>query len=282
MEYYRPHTVEEAVNLKDGNSLFIAGGTDLGVMLADAVKQPGALIDLSAIGSLDGIRERKDGLVIGPCTKIADIASSDVLPAALTRGAAAIGSPQIRNMATIGGNICNASPCGDTLTPLTVFHAVFTLQGREGSRTITTGDFFRGPKQTDLRETEILTEIFIPGTALAGLSGFRMTGKRNGQAISQVNMALRLTVENGTVTGAVIAAGSVAPVPIRLEKCEQLLTGVRTADLVFGAPFLKELAAEAEAEVMPISDIRAGEDYRRSVSGSILSELVAGIIAEGV
>ena len=292
MEYYRPRTIEEAVQMKGTDSLYIAGGTDLGVMLAEVSEDPSALIDLCGINGLAGIKILKDGLFIGPCTAIADIAAAKTagpaetkLPDALVQGAAAIGSPQIRNMATIGGNICNASPCGDTLSPLAVLGAVFTVQGPEGLRRLSTGDFFRGPKQTALKPSEILTGIIIPSEYLdSGVSGFRMTGKRNGQAISQVNMAVRLVISEGIIKDAAAAAGSVAPVPLRLSRCEKLLKGSAANSFSAesgGSALLKELIQTAEEEVLPISDVRAGENYRRSVSGSLLADIVTELISGG-
>ena len=284
MEYYRPATADEAVSLKTGDALYIAGGTDLGVMLADAQRSPDALIDLCGIKELSVITGGKSETIIGACTGIAEIASSGSLPDALTQGAAAIGSPQIRNMATIGGNICNASPCGDTLTPLLVLDAVFTVKGSAGERKVKAEEFFTGPKRTVLASDELLVKISLPALPKGSRTGFRMIGKRNGQAISQVNMAVIIIVENGKISGAKIAAGSVAPVPLRLKKCEALLKGTAIAELskknTETSGLLSEIARTAEEEVAPISDVRAGEDYRKNISGAllldILEELTAG------
>ena len=286
MEYYRPETINDAFARKSAESFYIAGGTDLGVMLADAPKVPAALIDLSGIDELKGTSTENGMISIGACARIAGIAASAGLPDALTQGASAIGSPQIRNMATIGGNICNASPCGDTLTPLAVLDAVFQLQGPEGKRTVPAADFFTGPKKTVLKEGEILVRVEIPVQAEGSLSGFKMTGKRNGQAISQVNMAVMLMVENGIIKTARVAAGSVAPVPLRLSECEKKLEGAALKDFLpadkGGNRALADLAAAAEKEVLPISDVRAGENYRRNVSGSLLADIIAELALKGV
>jgi carbon-monoxide dehydrogenase medium subunit len=268
MEYYKPESVSEAVSLKNRDSIYIAGGTDLGVLMSDFIVQPGALIDLTGIGELQGISKTDEEISIGSCTLIADIAVSDLLPDCLTQGAAAIGSPQIRNMATIGGNICNASPCGDTLTPLVVLEAVFLLQGEDGERRVPVADFFTGPKLTCMKPEEILKTVIIPSEQKSRKSGFKMIGKRNGQAISQVNAAVTAVIDGGVISDIRIAAGSVAPVPLRMKKTEKAVTGKTLDDELL--PLLKDTA---EAEVSPISDVRAGEDYRRKVIGALLESI---------
>lgn len=281
MDYHIPKTLEEALSLNDSDSVYIAGGTDLGVLLSEMAVSPASMIDLCGIKELSGISPDTEGLKIGSCTRVADIAAFEALPACLKQGAAAIGSPQIRNMATIGGNICNASPCGDTLTPLMVLDAQFNLSGKNGSRSLAAGDFFRGPKKTGLEPGEILSGILIPASALgSAVSGFRMTGKRNGQVISQVNIAVWAVITDGSVADIRISAGSVAPVPLRLLKCEEMLKGKTYAEME-DEDFLKTIAKTAEGETSPISDVRAGEDYRRALSGSLLVEIISDLVSKG-
>jgi len=282
MDYCKPRTVDEALSSFGDDSVYIAGGTDLGVLLAEMLISPVGMIDLCAIDDMKGISRSDEGLTIGACTLISDIAAADDIPDCLSLGAAAIGSPQIRNMATIGGNICNASPCGDTLTPLMVLDAEFELKGAGGRRALAAGDFFRGPKKTALEPGEILTAVRIPAASLEGsITGFRMTGKRNGQVISQVNMAVWAVIIDGKIENIRISAGSVAPVPLRLIRCEKMLQGKTAAEIMKDA-FMKNLAAAAEVEITPISDVRAGEDYRRSVSGALLVDIVTDLVSEGV
>lgn len=269
MEYYKPETAGEAVSLKNNDSMYIAGGTDLGVLLSDFIVKPDALIDLTGIAGLSGISASAVNFLVGACTTIADIAAADNLPPALVQGAAAIGSPQIRNMATIGGNICNASPCGDTLTPLVVLDAVFVIEGSGGERRIAAADFFTGPKRTCMKFDEILKTVIIPASASGLKSGFRMIGKRNGQAISQVNMAAAAVIEGGIINEIKIAAGSVAPIPLRLKKTEAAAAGKKLDD-----ELICKLKMTAEAEIAPISDVRAGEDYRRRVTGALLEDVL--------
>jgi CO/xanthine dehydrogenase FAD-binding subunit len=269
MEYRVAATVEEAVALLGDreDSRPVAGGTDLAVVIADGLCPPALLVDVSGIPSMRGIRRAGGGIAIGAATTVAEIASGPGLPACLSQGARAIGSPQIRNLATIGGNVCNASPCGDTLAPLVALDAAFVLLSRTGGRTVPAEQFFVGPKKTVLRPGELLVEILIPAPKLAGCSAFRMIGKRNGQAISQVNAAVWLAVEKGAIREARAAVGSVAPIPLRLRRTEALLTGkaVRRLDM-------QAVLAAVDAEIAPISDVRASVEYRRLVAASLFRD----------
>ena len=269
MEYRVATTVDEALALLAGRegSRPVAGGTDLAVVLADNLAAPPLLVDVAGIPALRGVRRTADGMSIGAAATIAEIAARPDLPACLGQGARAIGSPQIRNLATIGGNVCNASPCGDTLSPLVALDAAFVLASRAGSRTVPAGQFFVGPKKTVLAAGELLVEIRIPAARLAGRSAFRMIGKRNGQAISQVNTAVWVAVEGGVIREARASVGSVAPVPLRLAVTERLLAGKPVAKLDLAA-----VLTAVDAEIAPISDVRASLEYRRLVTRSLFAD----------
>jgi aerobic carbon-monoxide dehydrogenase medium subunit len=273
MEYYKPGTITEALSVQSKTSIYIAGGTDLGVLLFDSIVEPEGLIDITGVQELCGIQSTSEEIIIGACTGIDEIAVNTDIPVCLATGASSIGSPQIRNMATIGGNICNASPCGDTLTPLIVLDANFVISGLEGEKVLKGTDFFLGPKKTILSDKEILKEIRFSTKNLKGQSGFRMIGKRNGQAISQVNTAVWIDIQNGIINEIRIAAGAVAPVPLRLVGTEQAVTG-----LEFNLDTLRILKSTAENEIMPISDVRATDDYRRMLVGSMLEEMLGELI----
>jgi carbon-monoxide dehydrogenase medium subunit len=272
MEYKVAASVEEALELLagPGHRRAVGGGTDLAVVIADGVIAPDVLVDVAALPGLRDVRKTAEGISIGAAVRISEVAGSADLPACLRQGASAIGSPQIRNLATIGGNVCNASPCGDTLAPLVALDAAFVLRSAKGARTVAAAQFFQGPKKTVLLPGEILVEIRIPGRLLAGASAFRFIGKRNGQAISQVNAAAWVLVEKGAVREARIAVGSVAPVPLRLPKAEALLAGraVKGIDL-------EPVLAAADGEIAPISDVRASLDYRRLATASLLRDALA-------
>jgi CO/xanthine dehydrogenase FAD-binding subunit len=286
------HALEKAAGAAGERVKYLAGGTDLCVQIADGILDPTLLIDISSVGELRGLAYGAEGSSIGAAVTIAELletagspegrpADPVRIPDCLLQGAAAIGSPQIRNLATIGGNVCNASPCGDTLAPLIVLAAVFSLRSDRGSRDVPAEAFFRGPKATVLKPGEILDSILIPASHLGGRSAFRMIGKRSGQAISQVNVAVWLEREPGAGAGGRIrdiriAAGSVAPIPLRLDEAEQLLRGK------VPEPSLLQAAAEAvQEQIRPISDVRTSRVYRRRVTAPLFLDAMAEVLEGG-
>lgn len=300
MQYLRAQNLAQALaraaEAAGERMKFLAGGTDLCVQIAEGALEPTLLIDISAAEELRRIERGAEGLRIGAAVTIAELLETAraapgkppapaSVPRCLLQGAAAIGSPQIRHLGTIGGNLCNASPCGDTLAPLIVLAGSFTLRSNRGSRVVAAEEFFLGPKATVLEPGEILQSILIPSTHLQGRSAFRMIGKRNGQAISQVNVAVWLKQEQsadsagGGAGGTApiqdirIAAGSVAPIPLRLGRAERHLRG-SVPD-----PSLLQAAARAvQEEIQPITDVRTSQAYRRSVTASLFLEVMTEVL----
>jgi CO/xanthine dehydrogenase FAD-binding subunit len=275
---------------------YLAGGTDLAVQISEGIVDPALLIDISAVEELRRIEENGEGLRIGAAVTIAELlealraaeagksAESAAIPRCLLQGAGSIGSPQIRHLGTIGGNVCNASPCGDTLAPLIVLAASFSLRSAHSSREVPAEEFFLGPKSTVMEPGELLESIFIPRTHLRGRSAFRMIGKRNGQVISQVNVAVWLRREQGKAHGTGeerplpvqdirIAAGSVAPIPLRLRRAEQCLRGS-----VPEASALRAAARAVQEEIQPISDVRTSREYRRGVTAALFMDVMAEVL----
>jgi len=275
MEYFIVRKIDEAFralcefSASGANVKLVAGGTDLAVQIADGALNPQALVDITGIPELGDIRVSGERLAVGGAVTIAKVAERDDLPACLVQGAGAIGSPQIRNLGTIGGNICNASPCGDTLAPLLALEARLLLRSPDGDRTIDAKNFFLGPKKTALMADELLVEILVDRGTLAGSSAFRMIGKRNGQVISQVNTAvwLRRSARGGTIEDIRVAFGSVAPTPIRLAKVEGLLRGTKGEEKK-----IREAQNLVVEEIAPISDVRASEEYRHTVARALFRE----------
>jgi len=232
MRYHRPTSLAEALRLfaEEPAALFIAGGTDLMVRLREGSLRPTALVSLARVPELAGITDGGT-LVLGALTTVAEIAShrglAELCPV-LAQAARTIGSQQIRNVATIGGNLCNASPCADLAPPLLVLEASVRIEGPGGRRVLPLADFFEAPGQTRLRPGELLTAIEVPRR-------------------------------------------SVAPRPIRLSGVEALLEADPTR--------LDEARAQAEREVEPIDDVRAGAAYRRHLVGALFAR-AAGRLME--
>ncbi|UCF09467.1 MAG: xanthine dehydrogenase family protein subunit M [Candidatus Bipolaricaulota bacterium] len=276
MRYLKPTSIHEAADaLESSRGTILAGGTDLCVYMAEGVCQPETLIDISGIDSMRGIETIQSGreeatVRIGAGTTVAEVAASEALPDCLRQGAQAVGSPQIRNLGTIGGNVCNASPCGDTLTPLLALDARFVLRSTAGTRTVESEEFFTGPKQTVLDPHEILEFIELPSASCARASAFRMIGNRKGQAISQVNAAVSVAIVDGVMSDVRVAVGSVAPVPLRLAGLEELLSGKTVEDL--HPANLRDAVLEG---VRPIDDVRSTATYRQEVTVALVFDALA-------
>ncbi len=259
--FYQPATVREAVRLlHGGKGRVLAGGTDLALLRDRSVK---FLVDISHLG-LDSIRREPTGYAIGAGCTMAALERSAIIRSLadgiLARAAATCGSIQIRNVATIGGNLANGSPAADSATPLLAMDAEVVLQTERGRRRMSLRDFFALP-QTRRTSAGLLIAIAIPKSK--GRSGwsFQKFG-RTQTDISVVNAAAGVAfARDGSCAWARIALGAVAAAPMRAGKAETMLVGqIISADLI-------ERAAESVArEVQPITDQRASAEYRRELS----------------
>lgn len=270
IEYHRPTELEQALELLSEHKedcKIIAGGTDL----IPAARQGRMLlprrihiIDISSIKELNYII--KDGALIriGATARLSEIGMSAVvkehLPV-LADAASQMGSLQVRNLGTIGGNLCNASPAADTASPLLVLDARVNVRGIDRQRLVPLKGFFTGPGKTTLAPGEILAEVQIPLTKPAGSSCFIKLGRRNAFTLSIVSVATLVKVKDGIFDDIRIALGSVAPTPFRASKAEEHLIGEKVNEQV-----IDDGANVVASEVKPISDVRAGAEYRRDMS----------------
>ncbi len=254
----------------------MAGGTDL---MADLKRRrmpaPPALISLRNIEELRRI-EVGERIRIGGGVPLADVARHDEIRAALPALVQAIGvlaSPQIRNVATIGGNLSNGSPCADTAPPLLVYEASLELSSPTGTRQVALSDFFRGPKMTVREPGEILTAILVPKPSDSARATFANKG-RVAMDLSQASLALLVELDGAQCKKARVAAGAVAPTPLRLREVEKALEGSELdADTIARA---RRLATE---EVLPIDDVRSTAAYRRHIIGVFLQRGIEEVIA---
>jgi len=247
-------TLEEAVP--------IAGGTDLIALYRDVGGKASHLVDLSQIPELGGIVEEGNNVIIGPTTTHAQLLASEVVAKrvpALHDAVKVIGSVQVRNMATVGGNLCNASPAADTAPPLLVHGAEAQVSSLEDTRWVPLVDFFKGPKMTILEPDELLTGLRVQVTA--GCSSFQRLGRRRGFTLSVVNSATYLERYGDKVREARIAFGSVAPTPIRVPKAEVELKGKALTESL-----IEKVAKECTGLVSPINDVRGTAEYRRDMT----------------
>ena len=252
----------------------IAGGTDVMVRITGEIGEPPTrMLDLWRLDELRGITSDGGAISIGALTTYTEIRRSapcrEHLPA-LVEAAATIGAAQIQNRGTLGGNIANASPAGDTLPVLLALDAEFVVGGARGERTIPAKEFWVAYRRTALAPDELILRVVIP--VAGGREGrFRKIGTRRAQAISKVVMAVAWR-EEGTDRAwrdVRVALGSVADRPIRAPKAEAALEGRAPT------PESADAAAEAlAAEITPIDDVRSTADYRRTVAARVLHRLV--------
>jgi len=267
-DYHRARNLDEALELKTGrpDSAWIAGGTDVLVLMKDGVMRAGHLVSLRAVDDLRQL-DPADGLRFGAAVSVADILASPGLAerySSLHGALRVFASPQIRNVATVGGNICRASPGGDSSPALLVHGARLLLRGPDGERELGLEDFFRGPGQTALAEDELLIDLWLPPPAAGSRSAFRrLTRVSVDVALVSIAACVELEDDGRTCRSARVAAGAVAPTPLRLGAVEDLLAGERLDD-----PDLLSRAADLVREgISPITDLRASADYRRHVAG---------------
>jgi CO/xanthine dehydrogenase FAD-binding subunit len=267
------HLFEAYELLAAGPTRPIAGGTDVMVAITGELGPvPERMLDLSRIDALRGISLESNGLVLGARTTYTEIRRSALcrehLPA-LVEAAATIGAAQIQNRGTIGGNIANASPAGDTLPVLLAADAVILVGGQRGEREVAAKDYFVAYRKTALAPDELILHVRFPLPPGRELR-FRKVGTRRAQAISKVVLALAWEDFGSTGWQNVrVALGSVAATPIRAVATERVLDGARPT------PEVADRAAETLAgELEPIDDVRSTADYRRTVSARILHRLL--------
>jgi CO/xanthine dehydrogenase FAD-binding subunit len=262
-EFKSPASLQEACRLLAvAGSRPIAGGTDVIPQMRDGRFQAGTLVDLSRIHGLNTIVQIGGQIAIGSLTTYTEMLNSPLLQehaSFLTHVSGVVGGVQTQNRGTLGGNIANASPAGDTLPVLLALDAEVDLIGETGERSVPLADFLRGPGQTALLPGEIIRQVRFALLPAAARSIFLRLGNRRGMLISVVSAALVLELEkDGRVRDCRIALGAVAPTPIRCPEAEGLLRGRYLDDKLI------EAAAESAAAMSkPIDDVRASAKYRR-------------------
>ncbi len=272
-EYYQPQGLKEAYELMGrlGEAArYIAGGTDVIVRIKQRAIRPEALVSLRGIDELKGIF-LDGGLRLGGMTLFRDIERQPAISReypALTQAVSVLANPQVRNVATVGGNLCNSAPSADCAPPLMVMEAMLLLEGPHGVRSVAVEEFFTGPGQNSLESAEILKEIKIPQKAPHTGMAFLKIGRLS-QDIAVVNAAALLVMDRETCIKCRLSVGAVAPVPLRLKGVEKLIEGQEIVP-----DLLEEVGRRVADEVNPITDIRSTRDYRRHVSGVLVRRAI--------
>ena len=257
----------------DPDAVVCAGGTDILVKIRAGVTQPGSLVCLERLDDFKGIRDDGDAIYIGASVTHTEILASPVIRTflpVLEKAVHLLGSPPIRNMATIGGNICTASPAGDTLPPLYALGAELEIRSQSEQRWMPIDRFILGPGKTALRKGEILAGVRVRKPESFAIHHFEKVGQRKAMSISIASLAALVRMDSPERIGTVsLAWGSVGPTVIRSKEIESALTGAELS--VKG---LKKVFPLIEDAVFPISDVRASAVYRRRVSANLLLRLV--------
>ena len=279
-DYYQPESLKEAYGLmeKHGeNARYIAGGTDIIWRIKQGVIEADALISLRGIESLAGV-SLNGGLTLGSMALFRDIERNSAIISgypSLAQAVSALANPQVRNVATVGGNLCNGAPSADCAPPLMVLEAELTLEGPGGKREVPIGDFFTGPGQTCMDRTEVLTQIKVPKMAPNSGTIFLKKGRVT-QDIAIVNAAALLVMEGKVCRKCRLTVGAVAAVPLRLTDVEELVEGQEIA-----LDLLDRAGEMVENAVTPITDVRSTEEYRRVMSGVLVKRAIKAV-HEGV
>ena len=275
-QYFNVSSVAEALDLLAQyreKARIIAGGTDILIELERHQRQGiEVLIDISRVADLDTITLHGDHIRLGALVTHNQVVGSDVVVARgfpLAQASWEVGAPQIRNRATVAGNVITGSPANDTITPLMALGAEVVLTSLEGERTVPLSAFYTGLRRNVMRSDELLTAITFPALSSDERGMFIKLGLRRAQAISVINVAVLLKFDGETVTQAAITLGCVAPTIIRVPVAEQSLVGRKlTADVIADAARL------AAATPTPIDDIRSTAEYR--------SEMIRVLVARAL
>jgi len=286
-DYIAPKTIGEVLDIMsrlEGKASLLAGGTNLIVNLRANKIKPELVVDISRLSDFSYIREDEGKIKIGALTNISELTISQLLnhqAKILKEASIQFANPLVRNKATIGGNLADASPAADTAVPLIALEAkVKTIDSDHKRREIPIEELFLAPNQTLLKKDEVITEIEF--SSLNGNNGnlksaYEKLGLRNAMAISIVSVAIVLKLRDEKyIEDVKVALGAVAPKPIRAQKVENILQGETLSQSL-----IEKSAETVLDDISPISDIRASEDYRRMMSKTLLKRALNKIMRGG-
>jgi CO/xanthine dehydrogenase FAD-binding subunit len=258
------------------NAKIIAGGTDLMVLMNARQLDAAEFIDIWRLNELRGITDEGETIRIGALTTYTQLIKSSLIQQsapALVEASRTIGAIQIQNRGTIGGNIVNASPAGDSLPVLAAFDAEVEIGSVRGVRRVAFNQFYTGYRQTVMEPDEILLAVRLLKLKNGERSFFCKVGTRRAQAISKVVLAAKAQVNNEMINSISIGIGSVAPTVIRAPQTESLL-----ANSQLDATIIEQAQQTISHEVAPITDLRSTEHYRRTVTGNVLAKFLRQLL----
>ena len=278
INHYVPNSLKEALKILSEHDCYIlAGGTDL---MVQKFRSSGLLptfdkdvLYVSEISELNYIKvDSKGNIHIGSATKYNQIEESSLVPELLKQVIREIASPNIRNMATLAGNIANASPAGDSLVPLNIFDAEVELVSVRGIRRVSVCDFVIGVRQIDRQKDELITEVIIPKFDLN--TYYRKVGQRKAESITKISFAGAYKVEKGIVTDLRLAFGSVAVKVVRVKEIEKKYIGMHVYEL---SARVDDILNEYQLPIQPIDDQRSTKEYRKKVALNLARDFLRNI-----
>lgn len=275
--HYIPKTLTEALDILHNDSVkIIAGGTDLMVQKrgwANTAPRFDSTMNIIHIEELNYIHEEAESIHIGSTTSLADILNSDLTHPLLKKAIKEIASPAIRNMATIAGNIGNASPAGDTLPILYVLDAKIHIVSKYVNQTLPIADVILGPRKTILKKEDIIKEIILPKTTFTK-TAFVKVGGRKADAISKLSLTGAVTTDGDCIKDFRVAFGAVGPTMVRKEHLEQTIIGKSIKDVQHQVDNIMDLY---DPFITPIDDQRSNLIYRKKVSLNLLKEFILSL-----
>jgi carbon-monoxide dehydrogenase medium subunit len=283
-EYVDPPSLGEAIahlGARGPGTQLLAGGTDLLLLIQAGVFTPDFVVDIRRIPELQVLEyDEARGLTLGAAVTLRAVETSSVIRARyphLASSAAEIGSVQVRNLGTVGGNVCNAAPSADTIPALLTLEATARVAGPRGERTVPLGRFFTGPRQTVLQPDELLVSLQVPAPADRTGGAYLKLKTRPALDIAIVGVAATVKLEpgDGVVQWARIALGAVAPTALRVPEAEALLAGQ-----ALEPELLEKVGRAAAAACRPISDLRASAEYRREMVAVLARRAVQQAVAK--
>jgi carbon-monoxide dehydrogenase medium subunit len=282
-QYFRPASLKETLHLLtsySGSAMILAGGTDLLIQQALESSLETAVVSLKDIEDLRKIEQTAEGdIFVGSMMRHSEVAQSPLVNQyfpALAKASHWVGSPSIRSLATIGGNICNASPSADTAPPLLAYEAKTIIVSPSGEKAINIEGFFTGPSTTMLNTGEIL-KGFLLRPQSGWVADYEKLGLRKAMEIAIVNVCVAMAMdEHKRFSGIRIALGAVAPTPIRAKKAESILK-----DKPVTPELIQKCAEAAVEESRPISDIRASADYRKKMVQFLVKKMLSDLADVG-
>lgn len=283
-DYVKSASLPEACRLlaeRNGEALPLMGGTDLFVRIREGIVRPSLVVDVKDLSELGGIDfDQQAGLEIGAAVTLNEIAGHPAVRfhyPLLAEAARSVASYQLRNRATLGGNLCNGSPAADTAPATLVLGGRLALHEPDGEREIPAGEFFLGPKETDVRAGELLTAIRFPAPPADGAGRYLKLGRSKGGDLSIVGVAVLGFPDDAAPSGYTfrIALASVAPVPLRAPEAERVLADSPPGEKAFA------LAAEkAMAAARPLDDVRASAAYRKAMTRTLTKRALRQVWGE--